>query len=242
MAGVAARAPSVWRESESFRPSCAVCSAPVALARRSLASEAMGIDALAKRYSALVICLMLGVAAYFQASGVGKLISVLLAPASAVPPGREVVSTFSAALGSDRDTRATAILERNPFDHVTGQLNRPPPAADAGHDASPGADPYRDPPCDVIRAVIIASSSDSDWAFAALTGPDGKTVLRRGGDEFFGGRVDFIGSKHQAEPGDTDRRSWERVWLTAPNGARCQLELGAKPAKMAGPPDRKSVV
>ncbi len=197
----------------------------------------MGFDALAKRYSTLVICLMLGVAAYFQASGLGNLLSVLIAPASAVPPGRRFVSSFAAALGSDRDTRANAILDRNPFDHVTGPLHPALAAAGPGRDALPGADPYRDPPCDVIRAVIIATSSDPAWAFAALTGPDGKTVLRRGGEEFFGGKVDFIGSKHKAEPGEDDHRSWERVWLTAPNGSRCQLELGVKPAaRMAGGP------
>ena len=197
----------------------------------------MGLDALAKRYSALVVCLMLGVAAYFQASGVGKLIGVLLMPASAVAPGREAVSSIVVAHGGDRDIHAKAILDRNPFDHVTGPLYPQPAGDHAGGDVAPGADPYRDPPCDVIRAVIIASSSDPAWSFAALTGPDGKTVLRRRGEDFFGGKVDFIGSQHEAEPGENDRRSWDRVWLTAPNGQRCMLELGAKPlTKMAGGP------
>jgi len=195
----------------------------------------MGFDALAKRYSALVICLMLGVAAYFQASGLTKLVGALLAPASAMPPARPIGAAFLPLVGSDRDIHAKAILDRNPFD--SSWVLHPPTADTPGHDVSPGADPYRDPPCDVIRAVIIASSEDPDWSFAALTGPDGKTVLRRRGEEFFGGKVDFIGSQHAIEPGDRDRRSWDRVWLTAPNGMRCQLELGYKPpARAGGPP------
>ena len=42
----------------------------------------MGFDAIFKRYFAAVVCLLVGVAAYFQASGLGQLLvsSVALDP------------------------------------------------------------------------------------------------------------------------------------------------------------------
>lgn len=202
----------------------------------------MGFDGLVKRYSALVICLMLGIAAYFQASAMGQILGAILAPASVVAQGRhDDARTF--ALASDRDTSAAAILDRNPFDSVTGPLKGREVTLPPG-DLSPGADrdPYRDPPCDVVRAVLIASSDDPQWSFAAIVGPDGKTVLRRRGEDFYGGKVDFVGDQRPSDRRDGEERGvWDRVWLTAPNGQRCQLQLGVKPAArmaaMGPPPD-----
>lgn len=195
----------------------------------------MGLDALAKRYSTVVVCLMLAVAAYFQASGLGQLVGALLVPAamvSGVPSG--LARARASARDPDRDTSATAILERNPFDSVTGPLTARTGNLPAGGDVAPGADPYRDPPCGVVRAVLIAASDDPEWSFAALTGPDGKTVLRRRGEEFFGGKVNFIGDLRPQDRSESG--VWDRVWLTAPNGTRCQLQLGAKPPQGKGPP------
>jgi general secretion pathway protein C len=203
----------------------------------ALASRAgMGIDALAKRYYPLVVCLMLAVAAYFQAFGMSHLLGVVVAPSG--PPSRadrpdaRVVVTHP----SDRDLSATAILERNPFDSVTGPLTAQemhPPALEA----SSSADPYDDPPCDIARAVLIASADDPAWSFAAIMGPDGKTALHRSGDDFYGGKVDFVGDRRLSdERARDDHAVWDRVWLVGPNGQRCQLQLGAKPpAKMAAP-------
>jgi general secretion pathway protein C len=193
----------------------------------------MGLDALAKRYSTVVVCLMLAVAAYFQASGVGQLVGVLLAPAEVVRGAPSSASPASSSRDPDRDTSAAAILDRNPFDSVTGPLTARTANLPQG-DVAPGADPYRDPPCGVVRAVLIAASKDPEWSFAALTGPDGKTVLRRRGEEFFGGKVDFIGDLRKDDRSESG--VWDRVWLTAPNGTRCQLQLGAKPPPgMASP-------
>jgi general secretion pathway protein C len=191
----------------------------------------MGIDALAKRYSPLVVCLMLGIAAYFQASGLGKLIGAVLAPASAMPLSRGVAAFVMPSSDTERDTFATAIIERNPFDSVTGPLT---PRGDAAlpkpGESTPGADPYRDPPCEVAKVVLIASSPDPTWSFAAITGPDGKTGLRRAGDDFYGGKVTFVGDQRPTpHPEGEERGLWDRVWLTSPNGMRCQLALGARP-------------
>ncbi len=160
----------------------------------------MGFDALIKRYSPLVVCLMLGIAAYFQASGLGVLIGAIIAPASAMPPSRGGGPRLPLARDTERDLFATAILDRNPFDSVTGPLTaREATLPDAGARPS-DADPYRDPPCDVARVVLITSSSDPEWSFAAITGPDGKTALRRRGEDFFGGKVTFIGDQRPSPP------------------------------------------
>jgi general secretion pathway protein C len=87
----------------------------------------------------------------------------------------------------------------------------------------------------VAKVVLIASSEDPAWSFAAIMGPDGKTVLRRRGEDFFGGKVTFIGDQRPTpHPEGEVRGLWDRVWLTAPTGMRCQLQLGAK-----GPPGRQ---
>lgn len=182
----------------------------------------MGIDALVKRFSPVLICLMLAIAAYFQARGVSQLVGAALLSASPLPPARRP-DTHPAPRASDRDLRADAILERNPFDSMTGPLTAReahPPSLDP---AASSADPFADPPCDIARVTVIVTADDPAWAFATIIGPDGKTVLRRAGEEFYGGRVDHI--------------SGLRVWLVGPSGMRCQLVLGAKPPKLpAGPP------
>ena len=43
-------------------------------------------------------------------------------------------------------------------------------------------DPYEDPDCDMARALLIVTSEDPQWSFAALAGSDGKSMLRRQGD------------------------------------------------------------
>jgi general secretion pathway protein C len=200
----------------------------------------MGFDGWVKRYWVVAVCLLIGIAAYFQASGLTNLIGAVLAPASGVPPfvGRALVPP---RLGdADRDLHATSILERNPFDHVTGPLGPfSKSAAEAQEDEQgpPGSDWYRDPACEVAKVVLIASSEDPAWSFAAILGPDGKTVLRRRGEDFYGGKVTFIGDQRPSpRPEGEQRGLWDRVWLTAPNGMRCQLQLGAKMGKMAMPP------
>lgn len=198
----------------------------------------MGLDALAKRYSTLAVCLMLAVAAYFQASGLSKLLGAMIAPAGIVGPPRGGGARPVVLPGSDRDLHATAILERNPFDSVTGPLHEKELTGSFEPDHSPGADPYKDPPCEVAKVVLIVSSQDPAWSFAAIMGPDGKTALRRKGDDFYGGKVAFIGDQRaEPRPEGEERGLWDRVWLTSPTGMRCQAQLGAKPpGRMQAPP------
>jgi general secretion pathway protein C len=203
----------------------------------------MGFDAIFKRYFAAVVCLLIGVAAYFQASGMGALVasSVALDP-SAVPASLPAAPRApTAASGADHVNNAEAILSRNPFDSVTGpldgkQIELPtnlPPKEDVNRD------PYEDPDCDVARAVLIVASDDPQWSFASLAGSDGKTMLRRQGDEISGHTVYFIGDLRTEEQRRNGKRDlFDRVWLTAPGGGRCQIRVGGK-IPMKGPPPVK---
>jgi general secretion pathway protein C len=197
----------------------------------------MGFDALFKRYFAVVVCLLIGAAAYFQASGMGALVasSVALDPSSLPAAPRLPPRAAPAASSQDHTTTALAILERNPFDSVTGPLNGKIlelPTAEPIKQID--RDPYQDPECDVAKVLLIMSADDPQWSFAALAGSDGKSVLRRQGDEMSGYTIDYIGDRRSAEDRqkETVFAVYDRVWLTSATGARCQLRMGGKgPAK-----------
>jgi general secretion pathway protein C len=193
----------------------------------------MGFDAVFKRYFAVVVCLLIGVAAYFQASGMGQLVgaTVALDPSATQGAPHAPRSGYSAPASSpDHSSNAEPIIARNPFDSVTGPLNAKPIDATDAEKAAPDVnrDPYEDPYCDVAKALMIVGSEDPDWSFASLAGSDGKTTLRRKGDEISGYTVFFIGDLRPEERRATDeRRVWDRVWLQNGSG-RCQIEVGGK--------------
>jgi len=179
----------------------------------------MGIDALLKRFFPAVVLLLIGVAAYFQAAGMGQLVagSVAVDPSS-VPTSVAPTKHFAAPApaSTDHSTNGAAILSRNPFDSVTGPLDAkpitiedapPPPIADNG-------DPLEDPSCDGLKVILITWSEDPEWSFAAIAGSDGKSTLRRTEDDMNGYKVHFIG--------------WDRVWMTNGVGQRCQMVVGGK--------------
>lgn len=184
----------------------------------------MGLDAILKRYFPAVVCLLIALAAYFQASGMGELVasSALLDPSSMPPPPPAPKGGLGhTPQGAERTVNAGPILSRNPFDSVTGpldgkQIDLPQQPETPAPD---GSDPYADPICDVGKCLLITQSDDPDWSFAALAGADGKSQMRRRGDDFGGHTIFWIG--------------WDRVWLTH-SGSRCQMQVhGAAPQKLA---------
>ncbi len=186
----------------------------------------MGLDAILKRYFPAVVCLLIAVAAYLQASAMGEIVasSVLLDPSSMPPPPPMKGGPAVSMPGSERSTNAAPILARNPFDSVTGpldgkQLELPQPTEAPPTDTS---DPYADPACDVGKVLLITQSQDPDWSFAAVAGSDGKPQLRRRGDDVGGHTVYWIG--------------WDRVWLMH-GGSRCQMQVhGDASKKVAAAP------
>ena len=182
----------------------------------------MGLDALLKRYFPAAICLLIAIAAYFQASGLGQLVasSVALDPSAVPTAGAAPKKISTQAANADHETHAKDILARNPFDSVTGPLDGTPLEMNIPSQAVDRSDPYQDPACDVARVLLITSSEDPAWSFAAIAGSDGKPMLRRQGDEVSGHTVFYIG--------------WDRVWMTQ-GGSRCQMEVGGKQTPKAGP-------
>jgi general secretion pathway protein C len=197
----------------------------------------MGLDATLKRFLPAIIAVMIAIIAYFQAVGMGQLLAATVAGADV--PQRAASHRRPAAIETDRDhqTSALAILERNPFDSVTGPLHeKEAKPAETGEATALGHDPYADPPCAGARAVLIASAKDPAWSFAIIVGADGKSVLRRKDEEIDGQKVYFVGDLRPEEHEHLDEAGlWDRVWLTSGSG-RCQLALGAKPVGMKGQP------
>lgn len=185
----------------------------------------MGLDSIAKRYFPAIICALVAIAAYFQASGMGQLVAGSIAASG----GEMVVAKPSAhgsGAGSSKDVTGgtAAILARNPFDSKTGPLDgsNDVPEEEAPPPPPQTNDPMDDPACEGQKVLLISASEDPSWSFAAIAGSDGKSTLRRQGDDVGGQKVQFI--------------SWDRVWLS--NGSsRCQIvAFGAAPTGQTAAP------
>lgn len=176
----------------------------------------MGVDAILKRYFPAILCALIALAAYFQASGMGQLVaSTVTGDAAPTSPPAVKRGAPIAATNQDHSTSASAILSRNPFDSVTGPLDgRPLDIATPAGEVHNQDNPYDDPDCEGTKALLITQADDPEWSIAALAGSDGKATLRRQGDEVNGRTISYIG--------------WDRVWMTS-GGARCQAIVG-KPA------------
>lgn len=194
------------------------------------------VDQLLKKNFWIVILPMIAIAAFLNAQAVTQLVGIGLGPDDELLASPPPVQRSTPASGATaRNPSAEAILERNPFDHVTGSLKPPPLSEDvatgAGEPRGPvdTSDPWSAPACDGVKVLIIAASGDPEWSFAAFSGAsDGKSIMRRRGGDVNGKAVHFIG--------------WDRVWLEN-SGALCQSTLFDKaeaPAPAAAPPPASS--
>lgn len=196
---------------------------------------AIQVDQLLKKNFWLVILPMIAIAALLNAQAVTQLVGIGLGPdekALSTPP--PVAKGASTAAASARSTNPEPIINRNPFDHVTGSLKPPPPEEAATTGPLDASDPWNAPKCEGVKVLIIAASADPDWSFATFS-EGGKSIMRRRGGEVSGKPVHFVG--------------WDRVWLQ--NGAAlCQAGLfeiketpktasaAPPPAVDAGPPGK----
>ena len=178
----------------------------------------MAVDQLLRKNFWLVVLPLVATAALLNAQAVTQLVGISLTPDDktlAAPP--PVAKTVPMSNASARNVSAEPILNRNPFDHVTGSL-KPPPVDDtnvASNATLDTSDPFNAPQCEGVKVLVIAASSDPDWSFAAVTaGSEPKSVLRRRGGEIGGKKIHFVG--------------WDRVWFQN-SGSLCQAQL-FKPA------------
>ncbi len=184
----------------------------------------MPLDALFKKYFIAVVLTLVAAAAYFQAAGLSQLIgSALTLGETGAPQGK----AHTAGLPSIERPKATAILERNPFDSVTGPLNATTP------DFTPPApppitDPLAVPRCEGVTVHIVTESDDPLWSFAAVQGPgESSPVLRRVGDSIGDKKVAYIGfNPAEASPA---------IWLESSTLCQALLFATTPPPPAAAP-------
>lgn len=179
----------------------------------------MGLDTLLKRFFPLVVCAFIGVAAYFQASGMGQLVAASVA-APAAPASPSLPSKVAPAIRPAKS--AGPILSRNAFDSITGPLDGKPVGDVPAAPVRNSDNPYEDPACDQASATLITASDDPAWSFAAIQTSDGSSQLRRLGDAVGTLKVHHIGWF----PNAPDPRP--RVWLSQNGASRCQIDLNAE--------------
>lgn len=163
----------------------------------------MGVERLARRSFGLVVAALLGLAIYFQAAGTVELVAAkaLVAPAAVEgPAARRARRAARKPLASGAGTTSgDPILARNPFDSVTGPLDRTPislelPESTPDKPALDLSDPLNAPECPDIVVNIVSESPDPEWSLAQLKGPgDNAASMRRVGDELGKLTIAYIG-------------------------------------------------
>jgi general secretion pathway protein C len=194
----------------------------------------MGVERLARRSFGFVVAALLGLAIYFQAAGAVELVAakalVTPPPASGVlgGKGRRVPKRLS--IPKLATTSGDPILSRNPFDSVTGPLDRTPlelsvPEASAVKGHLDLSNPLAAPECADVVVNIVSESSDHEWSLAQLKGPgDTEAATRRVGDEVGKLKVAYIGyNSLKASPA---------VWLVSEDHV-CQALMYSEKAAAA---------
>ena len=157
----------------------------------------MSFDALLKKFFPVVLVGLLAVMALFQALGVSELLAAVLASQEAPAASRTAKSGRVAPRTRPEKKSADPLLERNPFDPITGSLLGStvdiPLLEDA--DGEPDIkDPLQAPKCGDTEVRIVTESSDPTWSIAAVVGPgESGAKLRRVGDQVADKEVVYIG-------------------------------------------------
>jgi general secretion pathway protein C len=163
----------------------------------------MGVERLARKSFGFVVAALLGLAIYFQAAGAVELVAAkaLTPPPPAVGlldgKGRRVPRRLN--IPKPTTINGDDILSRNPFDSVTGPLDRAPidlnvPESTAAKATLDLSNPLGAPECADVVVNIVSESPDPEWSLAQLKGPgDTEAATRRVGDEVGKLKVAYIG-------------------------------------------------
>jgi general secretion pathway protein C len=190
----------------------------------------MSLDSTAKRYQVLVFGGLVLTAAYLQASGISNLVAGHLVPSGVIA----TKGSTTKATGLTPKSGA-AILQRNPFDSVTGPLDgKPLPSIDTKEPthSTPNGDPYDDSDCSGFRSSLISATEDPAWSFASLSSSEGEK-LHRIGDKVGAYTVTHIGY-YESDHHDV----FPRVWLSNA-GSRCIVGMGAPEPGQTKPAEAK---
>ena len=180
-----------------------------------------------------LLALLVGLVAYLQARGLSSLLAASLHERPLVRAVRP-----TAALEAGPEVTADTILERNPFDSVTGPL-------DGSHqeeletdqevraEVRPTGDPLQDPTCDFADVTMTVVLREPARSFAGVVEKGGDSKLVQVGGRVGGHTLSRVGS--------------DRAWLRK-GSDRCQMRLfddvqvgkRKKPAKRTTKPKRRS--
>lgn len=164
----------------------------------------------------------LALVAFLNAKAVSSLVEGTIDTDLLLP--RVAAANAAEALPVAPRPTADAILDRNPFDHVTGSLRPPVPPGDEGVPLRED-DPFGAPICSGVRSVVVVGARDQKVAFAALE-YEGKRLLRRQGGDVGAAQVAWVG----------DDRVWLRGSLqgsarsAGDRGGLCQAPVHGAPA------------
>lgn len=176
----------------------------------------------------VVVLASVAMAAWFQASAVTAWLGGRLAlDEESLAAGKDGVpraAPISALLPTWHVSSAEAIVARNPFDSVTGPLNRPAPTAEPELVAPALTNPYLAAECPVdTKVAVIAAAADPVASVVVLASQQTGGVKRlfRMGDPVGEQRVWYI--------------TWDRVWLRT-GADLCQAKMFRDPKSAAAPP------
>ena len=164
---------------------------------------------------------MVALAAYLQARGLSALLGTSLLEGAATEnrahggeAGPELSERALAGWAPRRSRSALPIIERNPFDSVTGSLL---PGAEALAEEARPIDPLSAPACDGVFVYTVTESTDPRWSMAVVQASGApRGLVRRVGDQVGDYRVAYIGyNPVERSPS---------VWLLG-EGALCQSVL-----------------
>jgi general secretion pathway protein C len=179
----------------------------------------VALDPLLRKYFPVLVLALLALSAYFEATGASELVgAAFIAP---VPSGSAALRAPKPPTSRNELRSADPIIERNPFDSVTGPLNAKPIETPAltpkPEEIEATKDPLHVAACEGVNALIITESPDRLWSVAALQGNgEPRPRMRRVGDEVAGKKVEYIGyNPVENSPA---------VWLSA-GGTLCQALL-----------------
>lgn len=193
----------------------------------------MGVERFARKSFGFVVVLLLGLAIYFQAAGAVELVASSVISATPPPAAKtRRVRRKPAPPLMQPLVNGDAILARNPFDSVTGPLDRAPidvELPDAPKATADLSDPLSAPECADVVVNIITESVDPEWSLAQLKGPgDADAATRRVGDEVGKMKVAYIGYNSQ--------KASPSVWLLTDEKLCQALLFSEKKAAAGGAP------
>jgi general secretion pathway protein C len=186
----------------------------------------VNVPIVAKRAFPGLVLALLTTSAYLVASGISALIETDLLPdVTDLTRTDQPASTEKPQHRRSFDT--AALLERNPFDSVTGSLLAKPGETASGPPPPP-VDPLNAPSCTDVDVYSTIVSTDPLWSSAVIQGPgEARGHVRRVGDTVGSRRIAFVGRNPVARS--------PAVWLEE-NTTLCQaLLFNGRPRGPAAP-------